>query len=47
MAPTNHSVLTGPLGTEDPETNIEATPQSLMDEKQFQKVLVTEDGEPN
>ena len=36
-----------PLRTENPETNIEATAQSLFDEKHFQKVLIAKDGEPH
>ena len=36
-----------PLGTEDHDNNAETTPQSLLDEKQFQNVLITKDGEPD
>ena len=42
---TNHSVFPNPLGTEDTETANEPNPQSLLDEKQFQNVLITEDGQ--
>ena len=44
---TNHLVFPYPLGTENPETNLEATPQSLLEEKQFQNVLITKDDEPD
>ena len=44
---TNSPVFPNPLGTENPEANIEATPQSLLDEKQFQNVLITKHGEPD
>ena len=30
-----------------PKDQIEQTPQSLLDEKQFQNVLITKDGEPD
>ena len=43
---TNHPVFPNPLGTENPETTDEATPQSLLDEKQFQNFLITKDDEP-
>ena len=42
-----HPVFPNPLGTENPETTNEATPQSMLDEKQFQNVLITRDGEPD
>ena len=42
---TNHPVFRNPLGTEDYENNAETTP--LLDEKQFQNVLITKDGEPD
>ena len=45
MAPTIQCSQTNPLGTEDPETASGPNPQSLLDEKQFQIVLVTKDGE--
>ena len=44
---TNHPVFPNPLGTENNEDYIEQTPQSLLDEKQFQHVLITKDGEPD
>ena len=44
---TNHPVFPNPLGTEAHEDNSESTPQSLLDEKQFQNVLITRDGEPD
>ena len=44
---TNHPVFTNPLGTEDQETTSETNPQSLLDEKQFQNVLITKGGEPD
>ena len=44
---TNHPVFLNPLGTENPETTAESIPQSLLDEKQFQNVLITKDGEPD
>ena len=44
---TNHPVSPNPLGTENPENTAESTPQSLLDEKQFQNVLITKDGEPD
>ena len=43
----NQPVFLNPLGTENLETTNKATPQSLSDEKQFQKVLFTKDGEPD
>ena len=44
---TNHPVLPNPLGTENHENTAESIPQSLLDEKQFQNVLITKDGEPD
>ena len=44
---TNHPVFPNPLRTENPENSGESTPQSLLDEKQFQNVLITRDGEPD
>ena len=44
---TNHPVFPNPLGTESPETANNAIPQSLLNEKQFQKVPITEEGEPD
>ena len=35
------------MGTENNENYIEQTPQSLLDEKQFQNVLITKYGEPD
>ena len=42
---TNHSVFPIPLGTENTGNCAESKPQSLLDEKQFQNVLITKDGE--
>ena len=44
---TNHPVFPNPLGTETHDSKVEPTPQSLLDEKQFQNVLITRDGEPD
>ena len=44
---TNHPVFPNPLGTETHDSNVEPIPQSLLDEKQFQNVLITRDGEPD
>ena len=44
---TNHPVFPNPLGTENPENSDGITPQSLLDEKQFQNVLITREGEPD
>ena len=44
---TNHPVFPNPLGTENLENNVETIPQSLLDEKQFQNVLITRVGEPS
>ena len=44
---TNHPVFPNPLGTEEPETANDAIPQLLLDEKQFQNVLTTKEGEPD
>ena len=44
---TNHPVFPNPLGTENLENRAESIPQSLLDEKQFQNVLITKDGEPD
>ena len=44
---TNHPVFPNPLGTENPENSGEPMLQSLLDEKQFQNVLITRDGEPD
>ena len=44
---TNHPVFPNPLGTENPKSNTEAIPQSLLDQKQFQNILITKDGEPD
>ena len=44
---TYHPVFPNPLGTENPENTTESMPQSLTDEKQFQKVPITKDGEPD
>ena len=44
---TTHPVFPIPLGTETPENFDTTTTQSLLDEKQFQNVLITKDGEPD
>ena len=44
---TNHPVFPNPLGTENTETCAEPISQSLLDEKQFQNILITKDGEPD
>ena len=44
---TNHPVFKNPLGTETNEASTEPIPQSLLDEKQFQNVLITKEGEPD
>ena len=44
---TNHPVFPNPLGTENPENTAEFIPQSLLDKKQFQNVLITKHGEPD
>ena len=44
---TTHPVFSNPLGTENTETCAEPNPQSLMDEKQFQNILITKQGEPD
>ena len=44
---TNHPVFPNPLGTENTENSAESIPQSLLDEKPFQIVLITKDGEPD
>ena len=44
---TNHPVLPNPLGTETNEASTEPIPQSLLDEKQFQNILITKEGEPD
>ena len=43
---TNHPVFSNPLGTENHGNTAEFISQSLLDEKQFQNVLITKDGEP-
>ena len=42
-----HQVFPNPLGTEKIQANIEPMPQSLLDEKQIQNVLITAEGEPD
>ena len=42
---TNHPVFPNPLGTETTEIPDTTPTQSLLDEKQFQNVLITKDGE--
>ena len=44
---TNHPVFPNPLGTGNTETCAEPISQSLLDEKQFQNILITKDGEPD
>ena len=44
---TNHPVFPNPLGTETNEASTEPFPQSLLDEKQFQNILITKEGEPD
>ena len=44
---TNHPEFPNPLGTETNEASTEPTPQSLLDEKQFQNILITKEGEPD
>ena len=44
---TNGPVFPNPLGIENSEKTAESIPQSLLDEKQFQNVLITKDGEPD
>ena len=44
---TNNPVFPNPLRTEDPETASGPNPQSLLDEKQFQNVLISKEGEPD
>ena len=44
---TNHPVFPNPLGTETNEAITEPIPQSLLDEKQFQNILITKEGEPD
>ena len=44
---TNHPVFSNPLGTENTQTCAEPISQSLLDEKQFQNILITKDGEPD
>ena len=44
---TSHPVFPNPLGTENPKTVNYAIPQSLLDEKQFQNVLIIKEVEPD
>ena len=44
---TKHPVFQNPLGTENSENKDEMTPQSLLNEKQFQNVLITKESEPD
>ena len=44
---TTHPVFPNPLGTENTKTCAEPIPQSLLDEKQFQIILITREGEPD
>ena len=44
---TTHPVFPNPLGTENTETCAEPIWQPLLDEKQFQNILITKEGEPD
>ena len=44
---TTHPVFPNPLGTANTETCAEPISQSLLDEKQFQNILITKEGEPD
>ena len=44
---TNHPVFPNHLGTESTENCADSIPQSLLDERQFQNVLNTKEGEPD
>ena len=44
---TNHPLLPNPVGTKNPENCDETFSQSLLDEKQFQNILITKVGEPD
>ena len=44
---TTHPVFPKPLGTKINETNAQPTSQSLLDEKHFQNVFLTKNGEPD
>ena len=44
---TNHLVFPNPLGTENTENCAESIPQSLLEERQFQSVLITKESEPD
>ena len=44
---THHPLFPNPLGTETNEASTEPIPQSLLDEKHFQNILITKDGEPD
>ena len=44
---TTHPVFPNPLGIENTETCPEPIPQSILDEKQFQNILITKEGEPD
>ena len=44
---TNHPVFPNPLGIENTENCAESIPQSLLEETQFQNVLITKEGEPD
>ena len=44
---TNNPVFPNHLGTENTEKSAESIPKSLLYEKPFQNVLITEDGEPD
>ena len=44
---TRHPVFPNPLGTETSDKPEETIPQSLLDESQFQNILITREGEPD
>ena len=44
---TNHPVFPNPLGTETPEIPETKPTKSLLNEKQFQNVLITKDSDPD
>ena len=44
---TNHPVFANPLGTENNENCSEPIPKSLLDETQFQNVLITKECDPD
>ena len=44
---TNHTVFPNPLGMKNTDNCAESIPQSILDETQFQNVLITKEGEPH